>query len=95
MSLECFSSFSLWLIHSLPIPHVPWSDISMDFVLGLPCTKNNKDYIFVVVDRFSKIMALYSCRIARFTPNSTASTETVQIVPKTRKTLQTHFSITS
>ena len=46
---------------SLPIPQRPWSDISFDFVGGLPPTRLNGqlyDSILVIVDRYTK-MALY------------------------------------
>ena len=44
---------------TITIPTKPWSEISMDFVLGLPNIVKGYDSIFVVVDRFVKFLILY------------------------------------
>jgi hypothetical protein len=52
----------LGLYSSLPILSHPWEIISMDFVGGLAMTKGGHDYLYVVVDSFSKMCILMPCK---------------------------------
>jgi len=45
----------------LPVLERPWESISMDFLGGLPTIQRGHDYIFVVVNRFSKMAILIAC----------------------------------
>jgi hypothetical protein len=46
----------------LPTPSQPWESISMDYMSGLPSTKHGNDYVFVVIDKFSKMAILAACK---------------------------------
>ena len=43
------------LLQPLPIPCEPWESVSMDFIIQLPVIKEGHDFMFVVVDRLTKI----------------------------------------
>jgi len=46
----------------LPTPSRPWESISMDYLSSLPSTKHGNDCVFVVVDVFSKMTILATCK---------------------------------
>jgi hypothetical protein len=50
------------LYHPLCVPTRPWEHISMDFVGGLPTTRKEHDYLFVVVDMLNKMCILVPCK---------------------------------
>jgi hypothetical protein len=55
------SNRKLGLYTPLPVPSRPWESISMDFVGGLPMSRRGHDYLYVVVDHFSKMCILMPC----------------------------------
>ena len=62
--LCCTSKLSnrkMGLYLPLPVPARPWESISMDFLGGLPHSRRVHDYLFVVVDQFSKMIVLIPC----------------------------------
>ena len=55
------SNRKLGLYTPLPVPSHPWESVSMDIVGGLPKSRKGHDYLYVVVDRFSKMCILIPC----------------------------------
>ena len=45
----------------LPIPSRPWESVSMDFMEGIPMLRKGHDYLYVVVDSFTKMCILIHC----------------------------------
>ena len=46
----------------LHTPSRPWESISMDYMLVLSSTNHGNDYVFVVIDIFSKMAILAACK---------------------------------
>lgn len=46
------------LLQPLPVPSVPWTVISMDFIEGLP-SSNRMNVILVIVDKFTQVCTLF------------------------------------
>ncbi len=56
------SNRKLGLYTPLPILSRPWESVSMDFVGGLLMSRKGHDYLYIVVDRFSKMCILMPCK---------------------------------
>ena len=56
------SNRKLGLYTPLSVPSHPWESVSMDFMGGLPMSRKGHDYLYAVVDRFSKMCILMPCK---------------------------------
>ena len=52
------------LLNPLPIPQWKWDNITMDFVSGFPLTQQKHDYVWLIVDRLTKLAHFILVRIA-------------------------------
>ncbi|MGH2510545.1 MAG: hypothetical protein ACRDHZ_24485, partial [Ktedonobacteraceae bacterium] len=49
------------LLQPLPIPDRRWDVVTLDFIMPLPVTRNNKNGIVVMVDKLSKMTHIVAC----------------------------------
>ena len=56
------SNRKLGLYTPFSVPSRPWESVSMDFFGGLPLSRKQHDYLYVVVDHFSKMCILMPCK---------------------------------
>ena len=57
------------LLQPLPIAEWKWDHVTMDFVTGLPRTQQNKDSVWVIVDRLTNSAHFLSIRLTDFVLN--------------------------
>lgn len=42
----------------MPTPSQPWESISIDYMSDLPSTKNGNECVFMVINKFSKMVVM-------------------------------------
>ena len=59
-SKPCNRKLGLYTL--LPIPSCPLESVSMDFLGGVPISKECHDYLYVAVDHFNKLCVWMPCK---------------------------------
>ena len=49
------------LLRPLPIPNQVWDSVGVDFIGPFPASKGGRDFLMVLIDRFSKMVKLRAC----------------------------------
>jgi hypothetical protein len=49
------------LLQPLPVPDDRWSEVTMDFITGFPCTPRGYDAVMVICDRLTKMVRFAPC----------------------------------
>ena len=66
-------------LQSTQIPETKWSEISIDFVMDLPLTANNKDTILVTVNKASRMVHLAPYKTNIIATGAVASSSASQL----------------
>jgi hypothetical protein len=74
------------LLYPLKIPEWKWEEIGMDFITGLPRTSKGYDYIWVIVNRLTKVAHFIpvktTCKVSQLVELSMARIMSLYGIPK-------------
>ena len=70
MAAKAGTQKPLGLLKPLPVPSQKWESVAMDFVTGLPTTKQGYDALFIVTDRLTKMVRIIPTHTTATAPDT-------------------------
>jgi hypothetical protein len=70
MAAKAGTQKPLGLLRPLPVPTQKWESVAMDFVTGLPVTKQGYDALFIVTDRLTKMVRIIPTHTTATAPDT-------------------------